>query len=138
MINLLLKNIFTFHRQLDAGREILNHGLIESAVNAPFQTFGGQSLYPTIFDKAAQLGFGLTKNHGFADGNKRVALHAMELLLLLNGIKLTCSQEARVNIMMSVASGKCSAAQLKNWLLSNSERFPSVIVSGTITIKNAD
>ena len=75
MINLLLKNIFTFHRQLDAGREILNHG--------------------------------------FADGNKRVALHAMELLLLLNGIKLTCSQEARVNIMMSVASGKCSAAQLK-------------------------
>ncbi|MBQ3335928.1 MAG: hypothetical protein IJG80_00815 [Selenomonadaceae bacterium] len=43
MIDLLLKNILTFHEQLEAGKGIRDRGLVESAVNAPFQTFGGQS-----------------------------------------------------------------------------------------------
>lgn len=51
MIDLLLKNILTFHEQLEAGKGIRDLGLVESAVNAPFQTFGGQSLYPTILTR---------------------------------------------------------------------------------------
>ena len=37
---------------------VRDDGLLESALNAPFATFGGQYLYPSIQAKAAQLGFG--------------------------------------------------------------------------------
>lgn len=37
---------------------IRDDGLLESALNAPFATFGGQYLYPSVQAKAAQLGFG--------------------------------------------------------------------------------
>ena len=64
MIKILLRNIMKFHNEIDASKGIRDEGLIESAVNAPFQTFDGQSLYPTIFDKAAKLFFSLVQNHG--------------------------------------------------------------------------
>ena len=48
---------------------VRDEGLLDSAVNAPFQTFGGVELYPTILEKAARLGFGLIQNHPFLDGN---------------------------------------------------------------------
>lgn len=35
--------------------------LLQSAINAPFQSFAGQDLYPTVFDKASRLCYGLTK-----------------------------------------------------------------------------
>ena len=43
-------------------------------------------LYPTVEEKAAHLFYGLVKNHGFIDGNKRVAVHAMFIYLSLNYI----------------------------------------------------
>lgn len=48
-------------------------GLLEQAIAAPFQTYGGEELYPEPFDKAAALLRGLTSGHPFTDGNKRVA-----------------------------------------------------------------
>ena len=44
---------------------IRDDGLLESALNAPFATFGGQYLYPSVQAKAAQLGFGLVCNHPY-------------------------------------------------------------------------
>ena len=52
-------------------------GLLESAMYAPFQTFGGEALYPSIQAKAAKLGFGIVGNHPFLDGNKRTGAHVM-------------------------------------------------------------
>lgn len=58
LIKLLLVDVLNFHEQLEGkSAGVRDLGLIESAVNAPFQTFGGQDLYPTIFDKAAQLAY---------------------------------------------------------------------------------
>ena len=88
-IELILNDILKFHSELEnnknfaTGAGIRDLGLLESAVNAPFQTFGGEDLYKTIFDKAAHLAHGLAKNHGFVDGNKRVAIHAMLVLTIL-------------------------------------------------------
>ncbi len=39
---------------------VRDDGLLESALNAPFATFGGQYLYPSVQAKAAQLGFWLS------------------------------------------------------------------------------
>lgn len=45
----------------------------KSAIENIYQTFGGKDLYPTLEDKAANLLYLITKNHAFADGNKRIA-----------------------------------------------------------------
>ena len=59
---------------------VRDEGLLDSAVNTPFQTFSGQDLYPTVLEKAVRLGFGLIRNHPFIDGNKRIGTHAMLVL----------------------------------------------------------
>lgn len=81
MITFLLEDIIDFHNDLEqnsiVSAGIRDKSLIESAVNAPFQTFDNMELYPTVEEKAAHLFYGLVKNHGFIDGNKRVAVRAM-------------------------------------------------------------
>lgn len=45
----------------------------KSSINAIYQTFGGQDVYPTLEEKAANLLYLITKNHSFSDENKRIA-----------------------------------------------------------------
>lgn len=117
LIKFLLADVLNFHAQLEEkGSGVRDLGLIESAVNAPFQTFGGQDLYPTIFDKAAQLAYGLTENHGFVDGNKRAAIHSMMVYLLLNGFDIVADEDEIFKISMNLAAGKISSAELSAWL----------------------
>ena len=54
-----------------------DEGMFNSALNAPFQTFGEEDLYPSLQQKAARLCFGLVKDHPFIDGNKRIGAHSM-------------------------------------------------------------
>ena len=44
----------------------------KSALGATYQTFGGDGLYPSIEEKAANLLYLVVKNHAFSDGNKRI------------------------------------------------------------------
>lgn len=55
---------------------IRDEGLLDSALNSPFQCFSGEELYPSIQSKAARLGFSIIKNHPFLDGNKRIGVLA--------------------------------------------------------------
>ena len=121
LIKFLLADILNFHSQLEnKSADVRDLGLIESAVNAPFQTFGGQDLYSTIFDKAAQLAYGLTENHGFVDGNKRAAMHSMMVYLLLNDFDIIADEDEIFQVSMGLAAGKISSAQLSEWLKHNS------------------
>lgn len=61
---------------------VKNHGMVDSAVAQPKQTFGVVDLYEMIAEKAAALGFSLARNHGFEDGNKRIAHATMESYLV--------------------------------------------------------
>ncbi len=71
---------------------IRDEGLLESAIQTPFQSFDNDDLYPSIQQKAARLAFGLVKNHAFVDGNKRISAHTMLVFLALNGIELAYEQ----------------------------------------------
>lgn len=97
--------------------------------------FGGQSLYPTIFDKAARLFYGLVKNHGFVDGNKRVAAHALIVFLRVNSFDLRTSDDEFFRVTMETAAENFSADQIKIWLLENTQAAPSVFRDNIITIK---
>ncbi len=59
---------------------VRDHGLIESALLRP-QT----GYYADLIEEAAALWESLAMNHGFIDGNKRVAYACLEIFLQMNG-----------------------------------------------------
>ena len=95
---------------------VRDEGLLDSAVNTPFQTFSGQDLYPTVLEKAVRLGFGLIRNHPFIDGNKRIGTHAMLVFLNLNSIPLSYEDDELISTILSVASGEMDADGLLKWI----------------------
>lgn len=113
--------IIHYHRALieEFGGEfgVRDERLLDAALSAPFQTFGGEDLYPTLFDKAARLAFGLVKNHPFIDGNKRVAALAMGAFLELNGVSLDVDPDEVTKIFLKVASGEATEDDLRAWLI---------------------
>ena len=84
MIRLSKPQILLLHEQLIAetggSSGLRDEGMLDSALNTPFQTFAGKDVYPSLQQKAARLCFGLVKNHPFVDGNKRIGAHVMILL----------------------------------------------------------
>ena len=96
---------------------IRDEGLLESALAAPLQTFGGEPVYPSLQAKAAQLGFGLIRNHPFVDGNKRIGAHTMLVFLAVNGIELRYEQQELIDIVLSVAAGQIDRQGLLQWIL---------------------
>lgn len=55
-------------RETGGSNGIRDEGLLDSALSAPFQSFGGMELYPSMIGKAARLCYGLIKNHVFLMG----------------------------------------------------------------------
>lgn len=96
---------------------IRDEGLLESAIEAPFQTYGSFDLHPTIQAKAARLGFGLIQNHPMIDGNKRIGTHAMLVFLALNGIELQYTQKELYTEILDIAAGINDYDQLLQWIL---------------------
>lgn len=96
---------------------IRDENLLDSAVNAPFQTFGGEYVYKTLEAKAARLGYSLVKNHPFVDGNKRIGMLAMLVFLEINGIELTCSDKDIIETGLKLAAGEMDDKQLLEWIL---------------------
>jgi death-on-curing family protein len=91
--------------------------LLDSALKTPFQTFGGNNLYPNILDKASQLCYSLIENHPFIDGNKRIGVHLMLLFLKLNNIEVNYSQQELIDFGLDIASGKMSKNDIKGWII---------------------
>ena len=91
-------------------------GALESALAQPRATFGGSDLHSSVHAKAAALGFSLTLNHPFVDGNKRVAHAAMEVFLVLNGYEIVALVDEQERLMLHLAAGKITSEQLAEWL----------------------
>ena len=95
---------------------IRDFGLLDSAIESAYQTFGGEELYPTKEEKGARLGFNLVSNHAFVDGNKRIGLLVMLSFLAINGITLKYTDEELVEIGLSLAEGKMTYEELLSWI----------------------
>ena len=125
MIRLTKAQILLLHNQLTAETGgisgLRDEGLLESAIIAPFQTFDGMDMYPTLQQKAARLCFGLVKNHPFIDGNKRIGTHAMLVFLALNGIELRYTQKELSDIIISLAAGEMEFSDLLQWILAHQD-----------------
>ena len=121
MIILSKKQVLALHsdliREFGGTEGIRDEGLLESALAAPFQTFGGEPVYPSLQAKAARLGFGLVSNQPFVDGNKRTGAHVMLVFLALNGVELRYEQQELIDVFLSVASVGSVCRDLQQWIL---------------------
>ena len=121
MKKLSKEQILMLHTQLiqqTGGSDgVRDYNLLDSALETPFQSFGGDELYPTIQAKAARLGYGLIKNHCMIDCNKRIGTHAMLVFLALNGIELKYTQKELYETILDVAAGNIEYEGLLQWVL---------------------
>jgi death-on-curing protein len=93
---------------------IRDAGLLDSALARP----KNQAAYgkPDVADLAAAHAFGLARNHPFIDGNKRTALIALELFLVLNGEELEAGDAECVLTILALAAGELEEAELAAWI----------------------
>ena len=110
MKRLTKEQVMLLHKELvkesGGSAEIRDEGLLDSALNAPFQTFDDAELYPTIIEKAARLGYSLIKNHAFVDGNKRIGTHTMLVFLSLNHIEVEYDDDELIQMILGIAAGE--------------------------------
>jgi death-on-curing protein len=107
---LSLEHVLRLHaRQLDqfGGAEgVRDLQLIESAIAQPRQGFGGEYVHKDIGEMAAAYLFHLAKNHGFIDGNKRVAAASALVFLEINGVDTAVINEDEMEALtLSIADG---------------------------------
>ena len=76
---------------------------------------------PSLSRFAAAYGFGLSKNHCFSDGNKRIALAAIDVFLQINGYELTAPEPNAVVVMLALAAGEMDESELSDWIERHSQ-----------------
>jgi death-on-curing family protein len=84
-------------------------GRLESCLEMPRLSFEGEMLYPTLEDQAAFFFYLLIKNHPFLNGNKRIAVTALFVVLFLNGKWLSIEQNSLYQLTVRVASSEAKA-----------------------------
>ena len=96
-----------------------NEGTLAATLARPQQPLAYEP-ESTLFELAAAYGYGFARNHCFPDGNKRVALAAMDAFLMLNGKDLVPDEAEAVVIINAVAANEFSQEDLAEWLEHNS------------------
>lgn len=98
---------------------IRDEGLLESALAGPRNRFGhGEH---DIFELGAAYAFGLTQNHAFVDGNKRVAFAAAGIFIECNGARLIAREDDAVRAVLALSTGELDRRGFAAWLRQSSE-----------------
>lgn len=120
MICLTVEEIILLHEKLikvTGGADGLrDRGLLESAAWSVTIGVGDVEPYPTAEEKAARLAFALVNNHAFVDGNKRVGMLAMLMMLSLNGVTVSYTQAELISLGLSVAEGTAGYDEILSWI----------------------
>ena len=118
-----IQEVLAIHEQVvkihGGSAGIRDIGGLKSAIARPFQSFGGEDLYPTAFDKAAAIGESIIMNHPFVDGNKRTGYVLMEILLRVDSKKIIATDEGLYQFVISISTGEFHFEQITEWLKAN-------------------
>lgn len=94
--------------------------ILESCLGTPLQGFSGKSLYHGLIAKAAILFYLMVKNHPFQNGNKRIAMTTLFVLLHKNKKWLKVDNQELYNFATWIAA---SPARLKSETVKAVEKF---------------
>ena len=92
----------------------LSEGSIESAIARARNRYAYEQA--SIFDCAAAYLFGLAKNHGYQDANKRSAYMVCITFLYLNGWHVRAPDDEKIALMLDVATDVRSESAIASWL----------------------
>lgn len=101
-----------------AGTTAGGDDLLESALARPKNRLAYEPDSDLATLAAAYL-FGLVKNHGYIDGNKRVGFAAAATFLLLNGLRLTASEADAYDAVIGAVEGSRTESGIADWLREN-------------------
>ena len=120
MIVLSKEHIIALHKQLieryGGIHGVRDEGLLDSALNAPFQSFGNIEFFSTVIEKAVRLCVGLVQNHPFHDGNKRVGAMVLLSTLKRNNIRLKTNNVELTSIILDLAAKRIDSDFLLSWV----------------------
>ena len=97
---------------------IRDRGAVESALARP-RNLAAYEACDDLARLAAAYVYGIARNHGFADGNKRTSLVVADLFLMLNGYELVSSPMDNVLTILGVADGTLTEEELTSWIRKN-------------------
>jgi death-on-curing protein len=101
------------------GHGLRDRGLLESALARPQQRLAYNTESQTLVSLAAAYAAGLSQNHPFTDGNKRIAFLTMVVFLELNGLSLDAREDDAFEIFTRLASGDLAEPALCDWISEN-------------------
>ena len=99
-----------------------DEALLDAALGSPYAGYEGTQFYPSIEAKAARLALGLVNDHPFVDGNKRIGVMAMLVLLDVNGVQLRVTDEDLIWLGLSLAKGELDTDEVLAWIEQHVER----------------
>jgi death on curing protein len=91
-------------------------GRLEAAAATPQTSAFGAELYASLAEKAAALCQAIVRAHPFTDGNKRVALVALDVFLDTNGATLAATNDEAYAAIMALARGEMAHVELAIWV----------------------
>lgn len=97
-------------------------GAVESALARP-RNLAAYEACDDLARLAAAYAYGIVRNHGFTDGNKRTALVIADLFLMLNGDELVSTPADNVLTILGVAGGTLSEEELASWIRENIKKL---------------
>jgi len=104
--------------QYGGAHGVMSDALLDSALDRPrnLRAYAPESDLAAL---AASLCFGLAKNHGYRDGNKRAAFSAMAVFLRLNGRRIVVPEPEAVAAMVYLATDAWTEDRIAEWIRSN-------------------
>jgi death-on-curing protein len=103
--------------ELQSGKKkVRDIDLLLAAEQRPQSSAFGEDAYPSLKEKAVVLLHSITRNHPFADGNKRTGTIAALFLLAINGEKVAWKQQAALDRIVNVAEGRTDFQDFAKWL----------------------
>jgi death-on-curing protein len=100
---------------------VRDEGLLESALARPQQKWA-YAEKPDLATLAAAYAFGLVKNHGYVDGNKRVAFMAAYVFLGMNGYDVDLDEADVAATIERAAAGRIAELALAEWFREHLKR----------------
>ncbi|WP_090117970.1 type II toxin-antitoxin system death-on-curing family toxin [Cohnella sp. OV330] len=121
MITITFDQLLHFHQKImestGGSAGVRERSVLESTLGKAEITFDGQELYPGLTRKISVITYSLIKNHGFVDGNKRIGVAVMLLLLRINGLKVSYSQDELVQLGLGTAEGRYKEQDIEDWII---------------------
>jgi death-on-curing protein len=99
------------------GGSVREWGTVDAASMRCAHSYGDTEFYPTLWEKAAALLWGLATTQGFIDGNKRTAWTVMETFLALNGEFIRTSVVDAQVFVLAISNRAIEHEQVVEWLI---------------------